>query len=400
MFELFEKRFCFDRLMEDYKRVRQLMLNGIQTEQESGWEYYTGYEDRFLFDWDQYFEAIIQLYMGWNTKYIKNGVVLFMDNQQKDGFIPRTVPVQPVEIEGSEHAKPFFAQIVLLLYKREMDLGWLNESYYEKLKRYLLYWIVDKRWDDKYLSAWDSGPHTGMDNQHERAGWWKDCISVGADLNSYLYRECEAFSIIAGVIGKTGDAVYFKDHAQKIKNDIQTYLWDELDGYYYDRNCKTGDIIRIKSVSGFAPLWAGVSTPEQAQRLVSQHLINPAEFWRPFPLPAYAANEKGYSENCLEGDLGCSWRANTWIPANYFVFQGLRRYGYMDIAGELAYKTYEMVKKIGEREYYTSESCTGCGFGPFWGWSLLAYFMPVEFVLAYDPTRIDIGIKDIVKITI
>ena len=40
------------------------------------------------------------------------------------------------------------------------------------------------------LSAWMSSPHTCMDNQHERSGWWLDCGCEGADLNSYLVKEC------------------------------------------------------------------------------------------------------------------------------------------------------------------------------------------------------------------
>lgn len=386
-------------LKEDFSRISQLMKRGIVLEEKTGKEYFTGYEYNTLYDWDQYFEAVIQLYLGWETKYMRNGVTIFLDYQQQDGFIARTVPVRSFEMEGSEHVKPFLSQISLLIYKREGELDWLAGEYYSKLKKYLLYWLNDKDVNKNHLAVWDSAPHTGMDNQHERAGWWKDCISEGIDLNSYIYRECNAFALLANILGEIKDEMLFKDYAGKVKKAIQSLLWDEETGFFYDRNAKTGELIKLKSVAGFATMWAGIPTFEQASRMVSEHLINPDEFWKPFPLPTYAADENGYSEEYLPDDLGCNWRANTWIPTNYYVFQGLRRYGYTQIAAELAHKTYKMVKKIGDREYYTSESCKGCGLDPFWGWSLLAYFMPVEAELGNDPTTLEFSFSDAFTLT-
>ena len=38
------------------------------------------------------------------------------------------------------------------------------------------------------------------------------------------------------------------------------------------------------------------------------------------------------------------------------------------------------------REFYNGETGSGQGLNPFWGWSTLAYLMPVEYQLKYDPT--------------
>jgi uncharacterized repeat protein (TIGR02543 family) len=48
----------------------------------------------------------------------------------------------------------------------------------------------------------------------------------------------------------------------------------------------------------------------------------------------------------------------------------------------------------GDREYYATESQKGCGLDPFWGWSLLAYFMPWENENRYDPTEISLKNND------
>lgn len=227
-----------------------------------------------------------------------------------------------------------------------------------------------------------------MDNQHERAGYWYDCFDEGVDLNCYIVRECRAMAKIAAVKGYPDDEKYFNDMADTVTKAVQS-MWVEEDGLFYDRNEKTGDFLKVKYAGIFAAMWAGIATKEQAERMVKEHLLNKDEFWRPFPVSVYSATEPGYTENYMPGDLGCSWRANTWIPINYYIFEGLRDYGYHDVAKKLSNITYDMVKKIGDREYYTSESCKGCGLDPFWGWSLLAYFMPYEQETGFDPTKLN-----------
>ena len=83
------------------------------------------------------------------------------------------------------------------------------------MKRYLEYWLKDMDSGDSGLSEWMSAPHTGMDNQHERAGHWRDRFCKGVDLNSYLVRECRAFARIARRLGYSADAGAFVAHAEQ-----------------------------------------------------------------------------------------------------------------------------------------------------------------------------------------
>ena len=227
-----------------------------------------------------------------------------------------------------------------------------------------------------------------MDNQHERAGYWYDSFCCGVDLNSYLVRECEAFSLVAHILGREEDARALKGYARELRDAVLKYMWDSDDKIFYDIDRRTGEKIKVRYIGVFASMWAGIADQEMARHLVEDYLMNPNEFNRGFVYPALSASEPGYSEEYLPGDLGCSWRANTWIPTNYYVFQGLRKYGYSELARRLAEETYENVKKIGDREYYATESKRGCGLDPFWGWSLLAYFMPYEAETGYDPTEL------------
>lgn len=375
-------------LYEDLKRIDRMMKEkGVYVEPTTGKEYFTGYEYTTLYDWDQYFEGIVMLYMGWGTKYMKNCVEIFLDLQREDGSIQRSSKADNWE-QLTEHVKPFLAQITLLIYNRDGNIDFLTKDYYQRMKKYLLYWLVNKDTNGNHLSHWDSAPHTGMDNQKERAGNWLTCRCEGVDLNAYLVRECKAFALIAELFGEKEDQALFLDYAEKITEAMQKFMWNEEDGLFYDLDRFTGEQIKVSYVGIFSVLWAEIATKEQAERLVKEHLLNEKRYYVGFMFPALSKSEPGYKEGYLEGDLGCCWRANTWIPTNYYIFKGLKKYGYLEFASQVARETYENVKNIGDREYYTTESRQGCGLNPFWGWSLLAYFMPMEDMMDFDITEI------------
>jgi putative isomerase len=149
------------------------------------------------------------------------------------------------------------------------------------------------------------------------------------------------------------------------------------------------ELIRVKGVSAFTALWAGVATDEQARSMVYEYLLDAKHFWSPFPVATLARSERWYTRDWLPADLGCNWRATTWMPTNYMVYHGLKRYGFHDLASLLAYRSYQLVKMSGDREWYDAETGDGCGLDPFWGWSLLGHFMEYEDQNGLDPTSLD-----------
>jgi hypothetical protein len=408
---LFSQGLANDPRLKGYRKdlgsIDELMQNGIMKEEKSGLEYFTGYEYETLYDWDQYFEAILQIYMGWPSEYIRNGVIIFLQNQQENGFIARSVPSN--EWHDPEHVKPFLSQIALLVYRAYGELDWITtEAYFSRLQKYLNYWLENMDENKNGLSEWMSAPHTGMDNQHERAGFWGDRNCEGVDLNAYLVRECLAFARLAELAGRENLANQYRLLAAQRKSRINELLWDEKDGFYYDRkkdreqplaaslwegallNVQSAGQwkIPVRSVAAFTALWAGVASASQASAMITRYLTNPREFWTPYPVATLSKSEIWYSTTKHPGDMGCSWRANTWIPANYMVYHGLKWYGYHGIASSLARRTVELLKKAGNREYYNTETGEGVGLDPFWGWSLLGHFFMLEEELEWDINEI------------
>jgi len=332
----------------------------------------TGYAIHELYDWDLYFETLFLSHFG-IAKYCRNNVETFLDTQEENGYISRAA----VNVRKTQHFKPFLAQTALLGSRQRRDFRWLaGERYYPRLKKYLDHWFSYDQ-DGNGLPVWDGSDQSGMDNQSRRLGH-HDCGEYeGVDLCCYLVRELEAMAEIAREIGRDDDVLKFASHADALRKKIDETFWDEEDGFYYDRSEKTGKLNKVKSVAGLIPLWVGAASPERAERLVKEHLVNPDEFWTKYPVATWSRSEPDYHQEKIGNES--SWMGSTWIPTNYMVFRGLIRYGYTEIAKELADKTFELVVSEADlREYYNGETGAGQGLSPFWGWSSLGYLMKAE----------------------
>ncbi len=381
-------------------RLYQLNLNiarlGLRSFPGENGKLLTSHLSGQFFDWHLYFENIYLSYYG-VSKYDFTNMQVFLDREQPDGFIARTLEVKYPQ--SHQMFKPFLAQLAVLGSQQTGSYQWLRGKDYHLLQNYLDRWFAyDGNHDG--LPVWSSSEASGMDNQISRAGPPGSDYDEGVDLACYLYRELQAMAIISGKLGLPAEQAKYEAHALRLKTLINTVFWDNKDGFYYDRNEKTGKLIYVKSVAGFFPLWAGVATPEQARRLVYEHLLNPKEFWTAYPVPTYALTEPDFYEGTRHGER--NWRGNTWIPANFLIFLGLMRYGFYEPARELADKTYQMAlyKNRATREFYNSETGQGYGPDPSWGWSSLAYIMPLEYKLHYDPTDLTGKIKPIVTETL
>ena len=153
--------------------------------------------------------------------------------------------------------------------------------------------------------------------------WLTDAADIGTirtselwavDLNCLLLRHEE---ILAEA---TGRAVY-RDAADARRRAISERFFDAARGYFFDVEIASGALSPRTTAAGLFPLYAGAATPEQARRAVDwmmTHLMAPG--------------------GLLTTDMDCGqqWDSpNGWAPLNWIAVQGLRRYGFDDLAGDL-----------------------------------------------------------------
>ncbi|MBS3734733.1 MAG: hypothetical protein KGY99_07380 [Phycisphaerae bacterium] len=340
----------------------------------------TGYSYGEFYDWDLYFESIYLSYYG-VSRFCRVNTEAFLGRQMLNGFVSRTL-LDPRE---HQHFKPFLAQLAVLHARQTQEASWPDEATFDQLAKYVDHWLWYCDLDKNGLCVWDSADHSGMDNQMSRAGAFGSWTVEGVDLNCYLVRELQAMAVLARRLGQSDAARQYERRSEQMWRTIDSVLWDDRDGFYYDRNERTGAPVRVKSVAGLLPLWLDAIPPDKAARLVDDHLRNEQEFWLAYPVASWSRQEPDYDQGA--DDWGCNWRGTTWIPANYMLMHGLLRHGYEPLARDLAYRTFEMalLRNDVTREYYNAETGEGKGLNPFWGWSCLAYFMPLECEIAYDP---------------
>ena len=335
------------------------------------------------------------------SDYCFSNLKSFLNQQCTNGFISRCL----IEKREKQHFKPFLAQIAELGSRQTGDYTWLEERadrgriqigpvlknifYFEQLKLSIEYWTRYCDFDKNGLPVWNSSDHSGMDNQISRAGKLDEFRFEGVDLACYLYRELQAMKLLSDKLGKVEESKEFTAQAEKLAAKINSTFWDEKDGFYYDRDEQTGKLVKVKSVTGFIPLWIGIVSPKRAERLVNEHLINPKEFWTEFPVAGYAKTEPDYTQGDIL-DWGCNWKGTTWIPTNHMIMHGLIDYGYKEIAQKLAQKTLNLVYKQNDvtREFYNGETGAGLGLKRFGGWSALGYLMQFELETGYNPAQL------------
>ena len=178
-------------------------------------------------------------------------------------------------------------------------------------------------------AAWESG----QDDLPlwEEAEWdpEREVLGMSAvDLCSYRALDLECLARIAGILGHAGAADRLEAERRRLVATMNRVLWSEGAGLYLDE-LPGGRSTRV-AASNFLPLIAGVPSARRARRMVAV-LRDPARFWGDWVLPTISRDDPAFDDQQY-------WRGSIWPPMNYLVLQGLRRYGFDELASELAWK--------------------------------------------------------------
>jgi alpha,alpha-trehalase len=169
------------------------------------------------------------------------------------------------------------------------------------------------------------------------------------EFNSIRAAELEAMAAIAGELGKPVDAAHWRRRALGVQTAVENKL---LLPSPHDLAGLAETPIPCENAAEFITLFGGCASPELAARLVAR--LQQPDFWTPYPIPTSPTSSPSFAPDEY-------WRGNTWTPVNYLVYLGLRRYGYTDLASQLAEKTIALARLSGYREFY--HPITGQGLG-------------------------------------
>ncbi|MCX6970457.1 MAG: trehalase family glycosidase [Verrucomicrobia bacterium] len=112
------------------------------------------------------------------------------------------------------------------------------------------------------------------------------------DVMAYSFEGRATLAKIAHELGN-GREAYWQEQAEEVRQRLIQGLWDPERSACFDRD-RTGKRLEELIHNNLRCMWYGVFTQEMADAFIRRHLLNPAEFWTPVPLPSIAVNEPLY----------------------------------------------------------------------------------------------------------
>ena len=344
-----------------------------------------------MWDWDGFFIGL-----HWANQdpakatYLRDWALNFASSADASGYVAGCItPQGPRPLFGKFAMKPFIAQGSLIAAQDLHDYEWLRPVW-PNLQRILAYrerTQFDAKWE---LWFWDNAMQSGADNNAALSNEPRDRSAIIAvDASVYAMREYAAMAAIAKHLGDSAAAGNYHARAEATRTAIVKKLWYKKEAFFFNRNRDTGEPIRVVSWSSFLPLLDGLPPQSEGQRMIREHLLNPAEMRSGYGFRSLAKSDNAYNNEAII-DPYSNWRGPIWVNANFLDWLILRRYGFAPEAHTLslalASALHRDIANWGSmHEDYSAETgeglaptvaqSTGGKFAGFVGWNLLALDM-------------------------
>lgn len=201
-------------------------------------------------------------------------------------------------------------------------------------------------------SGWDFSSRWFKHAQDIRTIHTADIIPV--DLNSLLYILEETIADAYNSFLHPLTVRRYRRRAARRKAAIRRYLWSDKQRFYMDYNFHSKRRTGVLSLAAVFPLYAGIATKAQAAH-VAKRLES--EFLQAGGLVTTLSN------------TGQQWDSpNGWAPLQWLAVEGLRRYGYDELADTITRRWLALNEKVFKKshrlvEKYNVMSGDGLGGG-------------------------------------
>ncbi|HZF64152.1 MAG TPA: trehalase family glycosidase [Chitinophagaceae bacterium] len=349
-----------------------------------------------LFDWDTYLSGLMA---SWDNKALAYAnVVEVTKTVDLWGMVPNYVAAHGLG-SPDRSQPPVGSMAVYELYKKFGD-RWLLDATYNRLLTWNRWWPKHRDTDgflcwgtnpvppDGAANTWQgAGYETGLDNSPMYEGVPFDTVRhqmplADVGLMGLYIADCNYLALLADVMHRSADAKELRERAAKYSASLQK-LWHEEKGMFLNRRTDNGEWSFRLSPTLFYPLIAKAATPQQAERMVKEHLLNEKEFWGEWVLPSIARNDSSFTKQDY-------WKGRIWAPLNFLVYQGLKQYNFPEVVKALVEKSNALLMKNWRetRGVYENYHASGVGRLPgeepgrsdnFYHWgALLGYMYLVE----------------------
>jgi len=285
----------------------------------------------------------------WDSYFVMQGIVQTGHQELAEGMLENMiflikklnmVPNGSRYYHSSRSQPPLLTSYIFEIYEKyEKSDEWLRERIAVAEREYQNVWMGTEQPNIRQV-------HNGLSRYYDinvtddlaecESGWDMTtrfnghCLSyIPVDLNSLLYKYEKDFSRAYQIFGDEDTSEVWDQKAAFRANAIENELWDAEKGFFFDLNFETGEHSEVWSLASLYPLWAGLATPDQAEKIKNN--LEKLTF------------QGGLSatgpENSDERPIPKQWAyPNGWAPITWMSILGLSRYGYTDLAETLARK--------------------------------------------------------------
>jgi len=287
---------------------------------------------------------------AFDPELAKNNIRAMFDYQQPDGMVIDCIYTDPSENNARDSKPPLVCWAVDKIWEATGDRDFLAEMY-PQLMAYYKWWFAKRDHDGNGMceygsvdgtleaAAWESGMDNAirfddvkmLPNNVEKDAWSMDQESV--DLNAYLANECKFLKKFAGILGEKFDA---PDNTAGIAD----YFFDPERKFFFDRHLTDHMPVGDPGCEAYTMLWTGLAKPEQVEAMMPV-LRDTTKFSTYIPFPTIAADNPKYNPKGY-------WRGPIWLDQTYFAINGLRNYGYNDLADEYTRQVFDRLDGLKE----------------------------------------------------
>ncbi len=332
-----------------------------------------------LFCWDNFFTGFMA---GLGCRELAySNLIEILSEHTEDGFVPNFS--YATGQKSADRSQPPVGSAMLAEVYRRYREKWIVEKMYPDLFRWNT-WFAENRMNESGALCWGSNPipvlygnYWETHGVHKRFG---AALESGLD-NSPMYDDipfdeernrlkledvgltglyildCRSLIWLAKVIGREEDIPELKRRLEKAESGLEG-LWDEENGFYYNRRTDTGEFSRRISPTNFYALFSSSVSSARAHRMADEHYYNPEEFYGDWMLPSAARNDPAFPEQNY-------WRGRVWGPMNFLVYLALKNTDLADVQADLAKKSLAMFRPEWEahrhvHENYSAVTGEGC----------------------------------------
>lgn len=308
-----------------------------------------------------------EMYAGYDMDAALNNQLFFMETQREDGRLAGSIQSFPdgsIEAQFNKFQGFCFAWPALnMYYLMGRDAVYLDQLALclEKWDQYL--WATRDSNGDGILETF-CVYDTGEDRAERFEGDPNYCTTdyplpdckvlpvASMDIMSFSYTARDTLAEISKIRGD-GREQEWRAKAQAVADKIRSALWDDEKGACFDKD-KHGNVMPQLIHNNLRCMYWKSFDQEMADRFVSEHLLNPEEFWTKLPLPSVAVNDP-YFRNARDNNWSGQCEGLTFQRA----IMALENYGYEKIVTQIGHKFIQAA--IDGGYHYTQQ------FDPFTG---------------------------------